>query len=61
MFPANSHLDKSVFESVADAQRQLDAWRFVYNEVRLHQSLGGLILHLYLQKCPPPPSSTEED
>ena len=39
----------SVFESVADAQRQLDAWRLVYNEVRPHQSLGAMTPHTYQQ------------
>jgi len=54
-------LDGSVFESVADAQRQLDAWRLVYNEVRPHQSLGGMTPHTYQQQWRPAPSPTGED
>ena len=54
-------LDGSVFENVADAQRQLDAWRVVYNEVRPHQSLGGMTPHAYQQQWRPTPSPTGED
>ena len=54
-------LDGSVFENVADAQRQLDAWRILYNEVRPHQSLNGLTPHTYQQQWRPAPSPTEED
>jgi transposase InsO family protein len=34
-------LDGKVFESIADAQAQLDAWVWHYNHERPHQSLGG--------------------
>lgn len=54
-------LDGSVFENVADAQRQLEAWRLQYNEVRPHQSLGGLTPHTYQQQWRPTPSPTAED
>lgn len=53
-------LDGSVFENVADAQRQLEAWRVVYNEVRPHQSLRGLTPHEYQQQWRPTPLPTEE-
>ena len=54
-------LNGSVFTNVADAQAQMEAWRVVYNEVRPHQSLGGLTPHEYKQQWRPMPSPTEED
>lgn len=35
-------LDGKVFDSIADAQAQLDAWVHHYNHERPHQSLGGV-------------------
>jgi len=35
-------LDGKVFDSIADAQAQLDVWVAHYNHVRPHQSIGGL-------------------
>lgn len=35
-------LDGKVFDSIADAQAQLDAWVWHYNHERPHQSLGGV-------------------
>lgn len=35
-------LDGKVFDSIADAQAQLDAWVWHYNFARPHQSLGGV-------------------
>jgi hypothetical protein len=36
-------LDGKVFESIEDAQAQLDAWLEFYNHQRPHQSLGGAV------------------
>lgn len=54
-------LDGSVFQNVADAQSQIEAWRVVYNEGRPHQSLGGLTPQAYQQQWRQRPSPTEGD
>jgi putative transposase len=35
-------LNEEIFDSLADARRTLALWRYDYNNVRPHSSLGGM-------------------
>ncbi|MRX52344.1 transposase, partial [Paracoccus sp. S-4012] len=35
-------LNEEIFDSLADARRKLALWRYDYNHVRPHSSLGGM-------------------
>ena len=47
VFPINGSLrdeclNEEIFDSLADARRTLALWRYDYNNVRPHSSLGGM-------------------
>lgn len=39
--PRLPHLNEEIFDSLADARRKLALWRYDYNNVRPHSSLGN--------------------
>lgn len=39
--PRLRHLNEEIFDSLADARRKLALWRYDYNNVRPHSSLGN--------------------
>jgi putative transposase len=45
------------FETLAEAQRLIDAWRIDYNESRPHMDLGNKTLAEYLLQAIPSPSA----